>query len=108
MTPIDPSITLTETEFIAEVGGTAAQAARWYGVAVNMVEEYAPAAPSANKGEAIIRFGGYLRDAEPGAIQQETFGPKGLTFTTNHASMFRNSGAAALLTRHKRRRGGKV
>ena len=105
-TPID--ITLTESEFMAEVGGTPAQAARWYGLAVNVVESYAPAAPSANKGEAIIRFGGYLRDADPGTQQSQTFGPKSIDFVTNHSAAFRNCGAAALLTHWKRRRAGAV
>lgn len=79
-----------------------------YGVCVNMVEEYAPLAPTANKHEAIYRFGAYLADASPGTKQSETFGPKSVTFTTNHSAMFRTSGAAALLTRWKRRRAGKI
>ena len=107
-TPVNTAITLTVAELMAEVGGTQAQVERWYEVAVNMVEEYAPKSPSANKAEAILRFGGYLRDADPGTQRSQSFGPKSIDFVTNHAAMFRNSGSAALLTRWKRRRGGKV
>ena len=107
-TPVNTAITLTVAELMAEVGGTQAQVEQWYEVAVNMVEEYAPAAPSANKGEAIIRFGGYLRDADPGTQRSQTFGPKSIEFVVNHANMFKNCGAAALLTRWKRRRAGSI
>ena len=34
--------------------------------------------------------------------------PLTISYVTNHATMFRNSGAASLLTRYRVRRGGKV
>ena len=43
-----------------------------------------------------------------GTIRTEEIGPKRVEYHLNHAAMFRNSGAAALLTRHKRRRAGSV
>ena len=100
------TLTAADLAFILKVD--LPTATHLYGVAVNMVEEYAPRAPSANKAEAIYRFSSYLLDAAPGTKQSETFGPKTVTFTTNHGPAFRNSGAAMVLTRYKRRRAGAI
>ena len=64
-----------------------------------MVERYAPNAPQILKNEAVIRFAGYLAQSDFGSIVQEDLGPQSVTYPTNHAAMFRNSGAAGLLTR---------
>ena len=73
-------------------------------VAAALVERYAPGAPQAVKDEATIRCAGYLATADFGAVQSEAIGPRSLTWTPNHADMFRRSGAAALLTRWRVRR----
>ena len=75
-------------------------------VATEHVEDYAPGAPEASQNEAVIRFAGYLAGSDYGGVRAETLGPKSLEFASNHAAMFRNSGAAALLTRWKVRRAG--
>lgn len=74
------------------------------------VEGYAPSAPQALKNEAVIRFAGYLSQGTGGfgRIASETIGPLSLTAVTNHADTFRRSGAAMLLSRYRRRRGGIV
>ncbi len=77
-------------------------------VASAMVEEYAPGAPQALKDEASIRFCGALAQSDYGTILKEDIGPRSVEYVTNHASMFRNSGAAMLLTRWKKRRGGAI
>ena len=106
-------ITLTAMELATELRITDQSVAdRLYAVAVNQVQEYAVRAPSPNKHEAILRYAGYLwQSGDPhgsGALRGETFGPKSLEFVSNHSAAFRNSGAAAVLTRWKRRRAGAV
>ena len=85
-------------------------AARLLAVATQVVEDYAPGAPEVLQNEAAIRFAGYLGSGPSGfgAVKQTTVGPLTVEVPVNHAAMFRNSGAAALLTRHRVRRGGAV
>lgn len=75
-------------------------------VATAIAQRYAPAAPQALVNAAIVRFGGYMTQADFGTIRSETLGPRSREYVVNHAAMWRNSGAAALLTNHRRRRGG--
>ena len=112
-TPVTPSpdtgaVTLTASELAAETGADLPRAERLLQVAAQMVLDYAPQAPTALLNEAVIRFGGYLVQSDYGTIRTEEIGPKRVEAHLNHAAMFRNSGAAALLTRHKRRRAGSV
>ena len=101
---------LTAEILIAELGPwlEAERANRVLATASRMVADYAPQAPIELRYEAILRFSGYLAEADYGAIQSETMGPQSNTYTVNHASMFRNSGAAALLTRYRVRRAGAI
>ncbi len=107
-TPIDTTFELTALQLGMAISTDVQTAGELLAVAVNEVEAYAPLAPGPNKREAVIRFSANMLNASNEGRTSETFGPKSLTFTTNHAAMFRSSGAAALLTRYKRRRGGKV
>ena len=75
--------------------------------AAAMVEQYAPAAPQPLKNEAVVRFAGYLEEANYGALRSETTGDLESAHN-NHAAMFRNSGAAALLSRWRVRRAGAI
>ena len=77
---------------------------RVLGVAVQTVEDYAPRAPQVLKNEAVIRFGSYLLASDYGAFRSETLGPMSMEHVTNHAAAFRNCGAAAMLSRYRRRR----
>ena len=70
------------------------------------VDKYAPDAPHALSNEAAVRFTGYLLQADYGTVRAEALGPKSVEYVTNHAAAFRNSGAAALLSPYKHRRGG--
>ena len=102
------TINITAQDVANEIGADLVTATRLFGVAAKMVTEYSPLSPSANKAEAIYRFAGYMFNSENLELTAETFGPKSLEIISNHAPMFRNSGAQAILTRWKRRRGGKV
>ena len=74
-----------------------------------IVEEYAPGAPQAIRDEAMIRFVGYIAQAPPGAIQKIDLKDISLEFRqAPPASSFQLSGAGALLTRWKVRRGGRI
>ena len=97
---------LTPEALATEVGADLARARRLLAVATATVEDYAPEAPLALRNEAVIRFAGYLSQADYGMIRTETLGPASVEYNLNHAAMFRNCGAEALLTRHKRRRAG--
>ena len=78
-------------------------------LAAALVERYSPGAPADVKDEAVIRFAGYLsQSASFGAIRKGGVGPLSVEYITNHASMFRNSGAAAILTHWKIRRAGVI
>ena len=102
------TITLTAAELAAETAATEARAARVLPVVIAMVDRYAPAAPAAVKNEACIRFGGYLLQSDYGSHRKESEGPQDVEYITNHAAMFRNCGAAALLTHWKVRRAGAI
>jgi len=102
------AVTLSAEELAAEVAATPERAARILRVASQMVTDYAPAAPDAIHNEAAIRFGGYLAQSDYGGIREESIGPQSVAYTLNHAMMFRNSGAQALLTRYKHRRAGAI
>ena len=85
-------------ERTAELGAAAAA----------MVQRYAPGAPPALKNEAVIRFAGYLAQSDFGSHVKESLGPMDTEYVTNHSAMFRNSGAAALLSRWRVRRAGAI
>ncbi len=77
-------------------------------VASGLVENYASGAPQALKDEAVIRFSGYLAQSDFGTILKEGIGPRTVDYVTNHASAFRNSGAAMLLSQWRVRRAGGI
>lgn len=86
------------------------RAERLLDVALERVNAYAPLAPVAAKNEAIIRFAGYLTGSDYGGVKSESIGPRSVEYTppSTNAAMFRNSGAAGLLTIYRRRRAGVV
>ena len=84
------------------------RAARLLAVGTQLVQDYAPRAPAALQNEAVIRIAGYLGQSDYGTIKTESEGPKQVEYAMNHAAAFRNSGAAMLLTRYKRRRAGAI
>lgn len=73
-------------------------------MAAARVEREAPGAPQAVKNEAVIRYAGYMAQADFGSIRREEIGPRSVEFTLNHAAAFRLSGAYGLLAPWKVRR----
>ena len=102
------AVTLEADELAAAIRVTSAVATRLLPVVAQVVEDYAPDAPEPLQDEAAIRLAGYLKDSGTGAAVSRGVDTLNITYVTNHATMFRNSGAAALLTRYRVRRGGKV
>ena len=106
------AVTLSLTELLGRLGVTdPSDQARYLIVAETaaaLVNDYAPDAPPALSNEAAIRFAGYLYGSDYGPVRSETIGPQAVEYVTNHAAMFRNCGAAALLTRYRRRRAGSI
>ena len=77
-------------------------------LAAARVELEAPGAPQAVRDECVIRYAGYLAQADSGAVVDETIGPMSITYTVNHAAAFRNCGAAGLLAPWKIRHAGAI
>lgn len=101
-------VTVTAQEVADETGITLERAERLLVVATQTVLDYAPQAPTSLLNEACIRLIGYWGQSDYGTVRQEAIGPRSVEYQMNHAAAFRNSGAAALLTRHKRRRAGAI
>ena len=104
MTPRVTTFTLTALELGMAIGTDLQTAGELLSVVVNEVEAYAPLAPGPNKREAVIRFAGYLKNAENLGVSNQTFGPKSTEIIVNHSSAFQNCGAKMLLSRYKVRR----
>ena len=100
---------LTAAELATAARLNAQVAERLRAVVVELIEEYAPRAPQAVKNEAAIRFAGYLSQAPSGSIQKIGISDIDIEFRqAPPASSFQLSGAKALLTRWKVRRGGAI
>ena len=108
---------LTADELAAEVGAAAGSQAReridrMIDAINRTVTDYAPNAPADLRREAAVRFGGYLLSSGVssgfGNVRSKTIGPMSVETTTVHAAAFRNSGAAMLVTRYRRRRAGGI
>lgn len=104
--PSDHSITLAE--LAQRVTGDESALPQLLEVASAHVERYAPGAPVACRNEAIVRFVGYLAAASPGHLRRLDVGNTELEFVSNHASAFRNSGAAMLLSPWRVRHAGTI
>ena len=111
------SVTITAEELAEEIGihldtrpADITRARRLLAVASERVNRDAPLAPAVMKNEAVIRFAGYLTGSDYGGVKSESIGPRSVEYTspTTNASAFRSSGAAALLSPYKIRRGGSI
>ena len=77
-------------------------------MAAARVEKEAPGAPQVVKDEATLRYSGYLFQADPGTVQSEKMGEGEVQYVVNHASAWRNCGAAGLLAPWRVMRAGLV
>ena len=77
-----------------------------------LVEEYAPLAPDDLRDESLIRTIGWLLTRPHGGVENESSNIGAVSVSKGYQpgqlSALRHSGAMALLTRFKRRRGGLV
>ena len=73
--------------------------------AVELVEGYAPAAPTSVKDIAIVRCAGHMHEHTWSSMSQLGDGGKQISFAVSHLSALRHSGAMAILSRFKVRRG---
>ena len=76
--------------------------------AAALVERYAAGAPQAIKDEAVTRTAGYLAEQPAPALYSEQVGHVQRRHATTHVSALRHSGAMALLSGWKIRRGGTI
>ena len=110
------AVTISVADLAERIGGVAVDddqspsdaATSLLAAAAAMIEQYSPAAPEALQNEAAVRFAGYLAQSEFGAVESDNVGPTTVSYVTNHAAMFRNSGAAALVSRWRTRRAGAI
>ena len=108
--PGPPALLITASELAAAIGAEddLLAAERLASVGTEAVNRYAPSAPEVLRREAVIRFAGYLYGSDFGGIRRETIGPREAEYVANHAAMFRNCGAAGLLTNYRIRRAGVI
>ena len=102
------AVTITATELAEAVGVDLATATRLLAVATELVTRYAPDAPDAVAIEAAIRTTGWLAEQPSAAITSETEGDIRTSYAPTMLSALRHSGAMALLSPWKVRRGGAI
>ena len=99
------AVTLTAAELAEAVGVDSATAIRLLAVATALVEMYAPDAEASISNEAAIRTAGWLAEQPSAAIRSETEGDVTTSYAPTMMSALRHSGAMALLSPFKVRRG---
>ena len=102
------AVTLTESELAGALGVNQALADRLLPVAKALVQQYGPDAPEPIQNEAVIRCAGWLADKPSSSLQSERFGDVEVQWATGQLSALRHSGAMALLSPFKVRRGGAI
>ena len=98
-----------------EPGASDAKIQRLGAVAAALTERYAPKAPQEIRNESVTRFSGYQAESSSGgfgATRSDKLEVDGLgrdtQYVVNHAAMFRNCGAAGLLSPWRIRRAGAI
>ena len=102
------AVTITATELAEAIGTDATTATRLLAVATELATRYAPAAPTAIANEAVIRTAGWLAEQPSASITSETEGDIRTSYAVTMLSALRHSGAMALLSPWKVRRGGAI
>lgn len=101
---------ISADELAGIIGAELGEAERLRAVALAVIQKYSCSAPNEIMNEAVIRFSGYLAASEAsgyGAYKQVSMGVD-IGLQHLHGPMFRNSGAAALLSPWKVRRAGAI
>ena len=102
------AVTITAAELGEAVGVDSVTATRLLAVAAALVTRYAPDAPDAIQGEAILRVSGWLSEAPASGVRSESIGDISTTFSPMATGALRASGGMALLSPWKVRRGGSI
>ena len=102
------AVTVTSAELAEAVGVDSVTATRLLAVATALVTRYAPDAPGAIQGEAVLRVSGWLSEAPASGVRSESIGDISTTFSPALTGGFGASGAMALLSPWKIRRAGPV
>ena len=102
------AVTITVAELAEAVGVDSTTAARLLAVATELVNRYAPDAPDAIAKEGVIRAGGWLSEQPAASITGESEGDVRTSYAPSMQSALRHSGAMALLSPWKVRRGGAI
>ena len=104
------AVTITAPELVAavKIEGHEAGAPHLLAVGTALVERYAPDAPEALQNEAVIRVVGWLVGTNPASVVSESVGSLETSYAVGQKSALRHSGAMALLSPWKVRRGGAV
>ena len=107
--PGDPAPPLSAAE-LAETLGTAdaTRAGHLLAAAWELVRRYAPDAPDVIAREAVIRCAGWLYEQPAAAVRSEAQGDISTSYAVTHTGSLRHSGAMALLSPWKQRRGGAI
>ena len=99
---------ISPADLAVEIGTTLERAERLLMVVSALVERYAPDAPEKVKDEAAIRSAGYLVEQPSASVRSESTGDLRTSFAASSVSALRHSGALALLSPWKIRRGGVI
>ena len=102
------AVTLTAAELAEAVGVDSVTATRLLAVATELVTRFAPGAPDAIQGEAVLRVSGWLNEAPASGARSESIGDISTAFSPAMTGGLRASGAMALLSPWKIRRAGPV
>ena len=100
------AVTLDAAALATAIGVETAVAVRLLAVAIELVNMYAPMAPASVADEAALRTAGFLSEHSAAAIRRESIGDIATSYAPANVSALRHSGAAALLSPWRRRRGG--
>ena len=100
------AVTITAETLQDSIGSTAAEAERLLEVCTELVNAFAPLAPDPVANEAAIRTAGWLLERPP-AVRREKTGDLETDYQGG-TSPLRASGAMALLSPWKVRRGGAI
>ena len=99
-------VTITESELSTAINDLTGSSARLLPVARAIVSKYAGAStPTEILNEAVIRVAGFLLESPASNLRSMTLGDLRRTWTPTHVSALRHSGAQALLSQWKVRRG---
>ena len=104
-------VTITAAELAEALGWSAKDAGgapHLLAVGTALVERYAPCAPEALQNEAVIRVAGWLADMPEASVAEWSLGEMRQSYAVGQISALRHSGAMALLSPWKVRRGGVV